>query len=108
MFPTGPCQHGNVPSDHEPEGDGTDAVSAGVEQFQKAALDALHAARAMLDAAESIVKEPRAVESLLGTVGDLARTATETVAGFAAGAARAASGDDEADDEGGYETIDVG
>lgn len=99
-------------SDENPADDSadTDGVAAGVEQFQKAALDALRAARAMIDAAESIVSDPKAIESVIATVADAARDATRTVAGFAAAAARSATddgpGDD--DDESGFETIDIG
>lgn len=105
----------DVPIADEPGADDTgrsDDLSAGVEQFQKAALDALAAARAMLDAAETIVKEPGAVESLFGTIGEAARSATHTVAGFAAGAAQAARArhhDEDTDDDGtGFEHIDIG
>lgn len=105
-----PVTTGDSDRDH----DLGDEVSAGIEQFQKAALDALAAARAMLDAAETIVSEPKAVEALIGTIGDAARTATHTLAGFAAGAAQAATarrhdGDEPDDDDGhGFEHIDIG
>jgi hypothetical protein len=97
-------------------GDGTDPVAAGLEQFQRAALEAIRAGRAMLDAAESMLQDPRAAETVVRTVGAVARAATETVAGFAAGRARGA--DDEPDDgpgardddppDGGFERISVG
>jgi hypothetical protein len=60
-----------------------DPLHAGLEQFQRAALEAIRAGRAMLDAAESMVQDPRAAEHLVRTVTDVARTAGETVAGFA-------------------------
>lgn len=72
--------------DTEPPHD--DPIQAGLEQFQRAALEAIRAGRAMLDAAESMLQEPGAAEQLVRTVADVARTATETVAGFAARAAR--------------------
>jgi len=61
-----------------------DPLQAGLEQFQRAALEAVRAGRAMLDAAESMLQDPKAAEHLVRTVGDVARTATEAVAGFAA------------------------
>ena len=70
----------------------------------------------MLDAAESMLQDPRAAETVVRTVGAVARTATETVAGFAAGRARGAhdepddgpaAGDDDPPD-GGFERISVG
>lgn len=72
-----------------PDGDGdappADPVQAGLEQFQRAALEAIRAGRAMLDAAETMIQEPGAAEQLVRTVGSVARTATEAVSGFAAG-----------------------
>lgn len=88
-----------------------DPVGPAVAQFQKAALDAVAAARSMLDAAEAVVRDPAAVEAVLGSVTELARQAATTVTGFAAGAARAArpdgerSGDD--GDDGSFHTIVV-
>ena len=96
-----------------------DAAAAGVEQFQKAALDAVRAARAMLDAAESVIKDPAALDSVVRTMTTMARSAGETVVGFAANAsnaARAASGtddrpeprrDDGDEPDGGFERIRV-
>jgi len=54
-----------------------------MEQFQRAALEAIRAGRAMLDAAESMLQEPGAAEHVVRAVADVARSATETVAGFA-------------------------
>lgn len=85
---------------------GADAVQAGIEQFQRAALDAIRAGRAMLDAAESVLQDPKAAESVVRSVSSVARTATEAVSGFAAGrwnASRTGTDDaeehDDADDE---------
>lgn len=89
--------------DHE---HGTDAM----DQLQAAALDAVRAARALLDAAESVIKDPAAIESMVETVTHLARSAGETVVGFAAGARDATTGDPGAPDDeadGGYERIRV-
>lgn len=95
----------------------TDPVQVGLEQFQRAALEAIRAGRAMLDAAESVIRDPNAAEAVVRTVGAAARTATETVAGFAAGrwnppggANDADPGGDDGDDppDGGFERISVG
>ena len=92
------------------KGDGQTAVAVVPPDRQRAALDALSAARAMIDAAEAMVGDPAVVESVLGSVTDLARQAAETVGGFAAGAARAArpTSADDGDGEGdGFHTIVV-
>lgn len=68
-----------------PGASGADAVQSGIEQFQRAALDAIRAGRAMLDAAESVVQDPLAAESVVRSVGSVARTATDALSGFAAG-----------------------
>ena len=71
------------------DSDDTDAESLtpGVEQLQRAALEAVQAARAVLDVAESMIREPAAVEALINTVSAMARTATESFSGFASGMA---------------------
>ncbi len=61
-----------------------DAVRAGLEQFQRAALDAVRAARTMLEAAEAVLQDPAAAKAIADTVTAFGRTATEAVAGFAA------------------------
>jgi hypothetical protein len=78
------------PASGDPEP--ADAVQAGIEQFRRAALEAIRAGRAMLDAAEAVVRDPQAAEAVVRTVGAVARSATETVAGFAAGRSGAADG----------------
>ncbi len=90
-----------------------DPLGPGVEQFQRAALDAVRAMRAMLDAAESVLADPAALESVVHTFTSLAKSAGETVVGFAAGAGRhgpvpgtdGASPDDGGDE--GFERIPV-
>lgn len=64
---------------------GPDPVQVGIEQFQRAALEAIRAGRAMLDAAESVLQDPKAAESVVRSVGSVARTATGAFSGFAAG-----------------------
>lgn len=39
-----------------------------MDQFQRAALDAVHAARAVLDAAEVLIRDPAAVTSMVDAV----------------------------------------
>ena len=68
-----------------PDGDAADPVQTGIDQFQRAALEAIRAGRAMLDAAESILQDPAAAEAVVRSVGTVARNATEAVAGFATG-----------------------
>ncbi len=96
---------------------GADAVQTGIEQFQRAALEAIRAGRAMLDAAESVLQDPKAAESVVRSVGSVARTATEAVSGFAAGRWNPSprpdrddqhpADDDEADPPDGFERISV-
>lgn len=104
------------------EGNGAGgAASEAAEQFQRAALEAVRAARAMLDAAETVIRDPASLESVIRAAAGVARTATQTVADFAAaagagGASRRAASDGDAphdpdDDDGqggGYESIPVG
>lgn len=81
---------------------GPDPVQVGIEQFQRAALEAIRAGRAMLDAAESVLQDPKAAESVVRSVGSVARTATEAVSEFAAGrwtSARSESAPDDGGDE---------
>lgn len=90
--------------DHDTDADdttgpGADAVQTGIEQFQRAALEAIRAGRAMLDAAESVLQDPKAAESVVRSVGSVARTATEAVSGFAAGRWNPARTDPEQADE---------
>lgn len=79
------------------DSDPADPVQAGLEQFRRAALEAIRAGRAMLDAAEAVVRDPHAADAVIRTVGSVARTATEAVAGFAAG--RSGHGDEPGADE---------
>lgn len=100
------------------DGSGPDAVQAGIEQLQRAALEAIRAGRALLDAAESVLQDPSAAEAVVRSVGSVARNASEAVAGFTSGrwpAARpgggpGADGDGARDDDppDGFERISVG
>jgi hypothetical protein len=108
-----------APGGHDP-GEGAH-LGPGAEQFQRAALDAVRAARAMLDAAEKVLADPAALESVVRVAAGMARNATETVAGFASAAAASARRGDTAQDpaggspdepdqdgeHGGFETIRI-
>lgn len=87
---------------------------AAAEQFRQAALEAVRAARAMLDAAEAVIRDPSTLDSVVRTVAGVARTATETVSGFAAGytspppePASEADANGATDDDG-YQDITIG
>lgn len=82
----------------DPQPPPDEAIQAGIEQFQRAALEAVRAGRAMLDAAESVLQDPRAAETLARTVSHVARTATETVSGLAARGWPGRTGEGGADD----------
>lgn len=95
----------------------------GVEAFQQVALEAVRAARAMLDAAESMIRDPATLESVISTVAGVARSATGAVVDFTTAAApdsrRGADPSDgevdpddpaepdDPDEPGGYESIPV-
>lgn len=99
--------------EHDPNDAGERVGGAGgaaIEQFQRAALDAVRAARALLDAAESVIQEPAAIEAMVDTVASVAKSATDAVAGFAAsGMARSTGGRSSDDDDppSGFEHISV-
>lgn len=86
----------------------------GLEHLQQAALEAVRAARAVLDAAESVISDPAALETAIRTAAGVARAATETVSGFATGVVRQPgerhrpAGGDRGDDDTGYHDIAVG
>lgn len=79
-----------MPDDHE------DKVHQGLEHLQAAAREMIQATRSLLDAAEELVEDPKAVQGLVGTLA--------TVAQAAAGRFRpsAASSDDDDDDDDGH------
>ncbi len=78
-------------------------VQAGIDHLQRAAREVIAASRALLDVAEELVEDPRAVGSLadvLASVGDLAARATRSGPGDAhrrgaGGRQPAADGDDD-------------
>ena len=95
-----------APLEDDATRDTADLGSAAVEQFQRAALDAVKAARALLDAAESVIQEPAAIEAMVKTVSSVAKSASDVVAGFASGAGAPSSAPDDAGSDG-FEHIRV-
>lgn len=90
------------PTSPAPDGD---PLQAGLEQFRRAALDAVRAARAMLDAAEAVLEDPATVDTVARTVSSAARSATDVFAGFAPpDPSRPATAPDESDGETGADT----
>jgi hypothetical protein len=64
-------------------------LQAGVEHLQRAAKEAIAASRALLDVAEELVDDPRAVRGVLGALGSVVQAA-----GGLAGRARDGRPDD--------------
>lgn len=62
---------------HDPDASGD--ASPGVDQLQQAALDAVAAVRALLDAAESVIRDPDAIQAVTGTIVDVANSAVEVM-----------------------------
>lgn len=73
--------------------------AAGVEHLQRAAKEAIAATRALLDVAEELVDDPRAVRGVLGALG--------TVAGAASGLAGRGRDRGPDDDDPGVQRIPV-
>jgi len=81
--------------------DHDDKVQQGLEHLQAAAREMIQATRSLLDAAEELVDDPKAVQGLVGTLA--------TVAQAAAGRFRsgAPTGADHDDDDGRVQRIKV-
>ena len=71
-----------------------DKVHEGLEHLQAAAREMIQATRSLLDAAEELVEDPKAVQGLVGTLASVAQAA----AGRFRSAAAEATGDDDGDD----------
>ncbi len=69
-----------------------DRVAAGIEHLQAAATEMISAARALLDVAEDVVRDPDRLASLVETFGDLARGAGRAMAHDAGSSRPAAPG----------------
>lgn len=52
-----------------------DHARAGMEHLQEAAREMIRATRSLLDAAEELVDDPSAVQSVVGTIASLAQVA---------------------------------
>ena len=52
-----------------------DRVQQGLDHLQAAAREMIKATRSLLDAAEQLVDDPKAVQGLVGTLGTLAQAA---------------------------------
>jgi hypothetical protein len=52
-----------------------DKVQQGLEHLQAAAREMIRATRSLLDAAEELVEDPKAVQGLVGTVASVAQAA---------------------------------
>lgn len=60
-----------------------DLARAGVEHLQAAAKEVIQATRSLLDAAEELVDDPSAVQSLVGTIASVAQAAAMRLRGEA-------------------------
>jgi len=105
-------------ADHEIGGSGTaegptrgaqadDALQEGLDRLQRAAKDTITAVRAVLDVAEDLVEDPRAVGTVLGTVGSLAEAVLRGARRPSPGRSDGAGTPDDGDDEGGFQRIPV-
>jgi hypothetical protein len=82
----------------------------GVEHLQVAARELIAAARAFLDVAEDVVRDPKVAEGLLVGLGDLADTARTAAREAAKRATEGGGGGDpgaEDDEDGGVQHIHV-
>lgn len=70
-----------------------DLARAGLEHLQAAAKEVIQATRSLLDAAEELVEDPAAVQSLVGTITAVAQAAAGRLRGHGDGE----GGDDEDD-----------
>jgi hypothetical protein len=79
-----------------------DMARAGVEHLQAAAREVIQATRSLLDAAEELVDDPSAVQSLVGTIASVAQAAAGRLRGDAT-----PPGPDDDDDDGRVQRIRV-
>lgn len=78
-----------------------DRAAEGLAHLQAAAREMIAAARVMLDVAERLAEDPKAVAAMVDTVSTVVR-------GAARAAMRGGDRDPSGDDDGGYERIRVG
>lgn len=89
-------------------GDGRDDhAREGMEHLQAAAREVIKATRSLLDAAEEMVDDPAAVQSLVGTIASVAQAAAGRLRANGAGRSSSSSSDDDDDDDGRVQRIRV-
>lgn len=84
-----------------------DEPDASVTALQQAALEAVRAARAMLDAAESVIREPAALEAVVDDLGTLAAKAVSGLRSAVVQGERAGPGAAGPEGDDGFERITV-
>lgn len=67
----------------------------GMEHLQAAAREMIKATRSLLDAAEELVEDPAAVQSIVGTIASVAQAAAGRLRANSSGDAGADDGDDD-------------
>lgn len=72
----------HAPEDHAPE----DHAREGLEHLQAAAREVIQATRSLLDAAEELVEDPSAVQSVVASVAAVAQAAAARLRGSGGGA----------------------
>lgn len=76
-----------------------DHAREGIEHLQAAAREMIRATRSLLDAAEELVDDPKAVQSLAGTIATVAQAAASRLrTDRGSGAAPRGDEDDDGDD----------
>lgn len=90
---------------HRPDSVPDDAVARGITAFQTAAGEMIGAARAMLDVAEDLVKDPNAAATVMRTLGSVAEGVTRFAANVSSTSDSKSDDDDE--DDGGVRRITV-
>lgn len=76
-----------------------DHARAGMEHLQAAAREVIQATRSLLDAAEELVEDPAAVQSIVGTIASVAQAAASRLR--TDGRAASNHDDDDGDDDDG-------
>ncbi len=84
-----------------------DLVAQGLEHLQVAAREMIQASRSLLDAAEQLVDDPRAVQDLVATLGAVATAAAGRIRSQGRSADGGDDGDDDGDDDGRVQRIRV-
>jgi len=97
---------GRPGADRDGEGDevdpgADDAATRSVEALQAAAQEMISAARAMLDVADGLVRDPRSAGDLVSTMGSVIRAATRGAPQGRSREGRKTGGDHDDDDDGG-------